>query len=92
MTGAEDLRGSSARCHMEPSAVGNPKGPQPCIPMPSLHRTLSFLATPLLALASLAGSLHAQTSRRTMQLLAPAVLGQAAAFRMTYPSAAAGNP
>lgn len=43
-------------------------------------------------IAAMAASLQAQTTGRTMQLLAPTVLGQTATFGMTYPSAGSGNP
>lgn len=43
-------------------------------------------------LAALAAPLLAQTTLRSMQLLAPAVLGQTATFGMTHPVSAAGNP
>lgn len=60
--------------------------------MPTLPRTLTFFATPLVVVAALAGALQAQTTGRAMQLLAPPVLGQTATFGMTYPGAASGNP
>ncbi|MBL8725603.1 MAG: formylglycine-generating enzyme family protein [Planctomycetes bacterium] len=43
-------------------------------------------------LAAAAAPLLAQTTGRTMQLLAPVVLGQTATFGMTYPGTAAGSP
>ena len=42
-------------------------------------------------LAATAAPLVSQSTGRTMQLLAPAVIGQTASFGMTYPVAAAGN-
>jgi len=54
------------------------------IPMlnPLLACALAAVATPLLL---------AQGTGRTMQLLAPAVLGQTASFGVSYPASAAGN-
>ncbi len=43
-------------------------------------------------LAALAASLPCQATGRTMQVLAPAVLGQTATFGLTHPMQAAGNP
>ncbi len=43
------------------------------------------------ALAALAAPVVAQATERTMQLLAPAVLGQTASFGVSYPASAAGN-
>jgi len=42
--------------------------------------------------AALAAALPCQTTGRTMQVLAPTVLGQTATFALTHPVQAAGNP